>query len=124
MRTSALALALTLAACGTGMASYVGGDSVKNVKPVANAGPDQTAASAAAVTLDGSGSSIASGAPLSYGWTQTAGPSVSLAAPASAVTTFAAPTVSASTPLTFLLTVTSGTQASSDAIVVTVRAPG
>ncbi len=54
--------------------------------PVANAGPDQTVASEASVTLDGSGSTDANTeAPLntlSYEWKQLSGTAVTLKAPA------------------------------------------
>ena len=46
--------------------------------PVAEAGPDQTVAVGAGVSLDGSGSRDPNGDQLTYQWTQTAGPSVSL----------------------------------------------
>ena len=48
--------------------------------PVANAGPAQTVQTGATVTLDGSGSSASysTTAPLTYSWTQTGGPTVSL----------------------------------------------
>lgn len=52
------------------------GASLKN--PIADAGPDQTREQGKLVTLDGSGSSDPYQGTLSYAWTQTAGPPVTL----------------------------------------------
>ncbi|HET6831823.1 MAG TPA: PKD domain-containing protein [Solirubrobacterales bacterium] len=60
--------------------------------PTANAGVDQTVASEALVNLDGSGSTDPDGDPLTYEWTQTDGPPVSLSGAATATPTFTAPT--------------------------------
>ncbi|MCP4607255.1 MAG: hypothetical protein GY845_00880 [Planctomycetes bacterium] len=52
---------------------------VRNRAPVADAGPDQSTSSIPSViTLDGSASSDPSGVPLTYHWTQTSGPAVTL----------------------------------------------
>ncbi|MBX2807567.1 MAG: fibro-slime domain-containing protein [Cellvibrionaceae bacterium] len=53
---------------------------VDNVKPIANAGPDQTVAVAATAVLDGSSSSDADGDTLSYQWQMRAQPDGSVAA--------------------------------------------
>jgi PKD repeat protein len=77
---------------------------ITNQRPLANAGSDQGAIVNALLTLDGSGSTDPDGhLPLTYGWMQTGGPSVSFT-PNVSVTIFTAP----STPavLTFTLNVT------------------
>jgi uncharacterized cupredoxin-like copper-binding protein/plastocyanin len=61
---------------------------VGNSAPVADAGPDQTGIAAGTVTLDGSGSHDPDGDPLTYAWSQIAGPSVSIASATSAKATF------------------------------------
>lgn len=61
-----------------------------NSPPVANAGPDQTVNSSDTVTLQGSGTD-ADNDPLTYSWTQTAGPSVSLSSTNAQNPTFIAP---------------------------------
>ncbi len=89
--------------------------------PHADAGDDQTVASAAAVTLDGSGSSDADGLPLTYAWTQTAGTTVSLTGADTATPTFTAPTVTEITMLEFQLSVSDGPAADTDTVVVLVQ---
>ncbi len=74
---------------------------------VADAGPEQTVASGAAVTLSGSNSTDTGGPGIaSYLWTQVAGTPVSLSKPSTATATFTAPQVQAGEALTFQLTVT------------------
>ena len=63
-----------------------------NEAPEADAGPDQAGiAGGATVTLTGTGTDPDAGDTLSYAWTQTAGTTVTLSAPAAASTTFTAP---------------------------------
>ena len=72
--------------------------------PVADAGPDQTVAKGAKVTLSGSNSTDAGGSGIaSYLWTQIGGTKVRLLKPSAAVTTFTAP--SRTGALTFQLSV-------------------
>ncbi len=90
--------------------------------PVADAGTNQTVYVDDLVTLDGTGSSDPDGnLPLVYGWTQTAGPAVTLSDPTAAQPTFTAPATPA--VLTFTLRVTDAlgmSCAAPDVVVVTV----
>ncbi|HET6830811.1 MAG TPA: Ig-like domain-containing protein [Solirubrobacterales bacterium] len=74
-----------------------------NAAPTADAGADQTVASGAAVSLDGTGSSDPDADPLTYSWTQTGGPAVTLTGADTATPSFTAPTGPAT--LTFQLEV-------------------
>ena len=80
-------------------------------RAVANAGAPQTVSTTAAVTLDGSGSATPAGSALTYAWTQTGGPAVTLSSASAQKPTFTAPVVTqAGGPklLTFSLVVTDG----------------
>ncbi len=92
--------------------------------PNADAGDDQTVASAAAVTLDGSHSSDAQGLPLTYAWTQTAGTAVSLVGADTARPTFTAPAVTEITMLELQLSVSDGAAADTDTVTVLVQPAG
>jgi hypothetical protein len=73
-----------------------------NSAPVADAGPNQTLASAQTATLNGSGSYDPDGDAMTYLWTQESGPTVSISNATSSIATFAA---AAGQSYTFRLTV-------------------
>lgn len=76
---------------------------VTNQPPTADAGADQTVDSGSPANLSGSGSSDPDGDPLTYAWTQTGGPAVTLTGANTATPGFTAPTGPAT--LTFQLEV-------------------
>lgn len=85
-----------------------------NSAPVAEAGLMQTFVEPfSTVTLDGSGSSDADNDPLTYAWSQTVGPAVTLSSSTSVSPTFTAPATLSGTTLTFQLVVNDGTVNSS-----------
>jgi len=91
-----------------------------NPAPIANAGPDQAVASGAAVTLDGSASADPDGEPITFAWTQSSGPVISLVGADTAHPTFSAPTVpagSAAATFTFSLVVSDAHASSAPASV-------
>ena len=88
--------------------------------PIADAGPDQAIASGAFVTLDGTASSDPAGLALTFAWTQTAGPIVTLSSASSTTPSFTAPTVPFGQPaavLTFSLVVSDANTSSPAATV-------
>ncbi len=98
-----------------------------NTDPVANAGFDQSVGSGAAVTLIGVGSEDPQGAPLTFAWTQSSGPAVTLTGPTTANPTFTAPAVPDGSPpvtLIFSLVVANAHASSAPAsVIVTVNPP-
>jgi serine protease len=118
------AIAAWLTACGGG-----GGDappaSTNNVPapvaPEADAGGDRAAMRGSAVTLDGTASSDPDGNIVSFAWTQTAGPTVTLTNADQAQVSFTAPDLADPTDLEFELTVTDNDGLSaSDSVTITV----
>jgi hypothetical protein len=96
-----------------------------NGTPNAVAGSNQTVSSGSAVTLDGGSSNDPDGDPLTYAWTQTLGPTVTLTGANTSSASFAAPTVSSDTLLRFSLAVSDpGGLSDSATVAVTVRSSG
>ena len=95
-----------------------------NIAPTADAGTDATVAEGDTVTLDGSGSTDGDGDTLTYAWTQTGGPSVTLSDATAAVPSFTAPPKTASDQtLTFELVVSDGvTSSAADTVTITIPA--
>ena len=94
----------------------------QNQPPTANAGPDQTVAAGALVSLNGTGSDPDNGIS-SWQWTQTSGTPVILSGAATAQAHFTAPNIATgSTTLVFRLQTTdAGGLSASDSITVTVQ---
>jgi hypothetical protein len=92
-----------------------------NRAPVANAGADQTGTVGVQVTLDGAASSDPDGNPITFNWTQTGGPTVTLSTPTAATARFT-PTVAST--YTFQLAVSDGSLVAQDSVVVTVGGGG
>ncbi len=81
----------------------------RNLAPIADAGPDRDVYEGATVVLNGASSEDPEVAPLTVTWTQTGGPSVTLASPTALTPSFTAPPVGpAGTTFTFRLDVSEG----------------
>lgn len=91
-----------------------------NDPPTVDAGSDQTVTEGDSVTLSGSASDVDDSS-LTYSWTQTSGPDVSLSDASAAQPTFTAPDVDNPTDLTFELTVSDGENQVADAVTVTIE---
>jgi YVTN family beta-propeller protein len=93
------------------------------LKPVADAGTDQSVKSGDVVQLDGSNSSDSNNSPLVYNWTQTSGPDVTLIDSTSSNPTFMAPQTIDQIDLIFQLVVTNeeGISSEADEVIITVN---
>jgi PKD repeat protein len=91
-----------------------------NEPPTADAGEDRVVGNETSVPMDGTASSDPEDDPLSYSWTQTGGPDVTLADAATSTPTFTAPDVDTETTLTFELTVDDGNATDTDTVVITI----
>jgi hypothetical protein len=89
-------------------ASVVGCPPAPPTPPTADAGMDQIVDEGATVTLHGSGSRDPHGRPLTFRWTQIAGPVVSLSGSGESLPSFLAPFVDTLTILRFQLVVNNG----------------
>jgi hypothetical protein len=98
-----------------------------NALPIANAGPDLTVITRRTVRLNGTRSFDPDFTPITFAWTQTAGPPVVLDAPTAASPTFTAPRLlrgDAPVTLTFALTVSDGLAQAVDTVDVVVNPAG
>jgi len=96
---------------------------VPDQAPTADAGAPQHVAAGATVILDASGSTDPEGAPLSFSWSQTSGPTVALDDPSAATPVFTAPTPPSAQTLRFRLLAHDGHQASLPATTTVVVGP-
>jgi hypothetical protein len=120
-----IATSLFVTACGGGGSDEPTVTTPTNRAPTAAAGADQAVDELSPVALDGSGSSdLDAGTTLTYLWTQTAGPGVTLSSTTAAQPTFTSHDVQAANSpeaLTFQLTVSDGTASNSDTVDIMVQ---
>ncbi|MBN1260678.1 MAG: DUF11 domain-containing protein [Anaerolineae bacterium] len=94
---------------------------VTNRPPIADAGEDQTVYTSAPVMLDGSASDDPDGnLPLTYQWTQTGGPAVTLSNPTAVTPTFTAPNTPAALTFDLVVADSLGLESPPDEVVITV----
>jgi hypothetical protein len=93
--------------------------------PIANAGPDQSVAEGATVTLDGSQSSDPNDAIVNWEWTRTGGPAIALSDRNTVRPTFVAAPIDGDATIIFRLTVTdSGGGTDSDTVEIDITENG
>ena len=118
----AIGMVVLLAACRPEDNGEAG--SAANRPPVVDAGADSVVLENTDVALDGSASDP-DGNPVTYAWTQVAGPAVTIRDPGQASAAFTAPDVTGPVNLTFRLTVTDDRgAAASDDVTLSVQEPG
>ena len=101
------------------------GFAVNQLPPAADAGPDQNVIEGATVVLDGSESSDPNDAIVTYEWTQTGGPAITLSDTAAVRPTFVAAPIAEDVMLVFQLTVyDSGGDSDSDTVSINVTDNG
>gem|GEM_PF-3578102 len=93
-----------------------------NFAPHATAGADAAVNEGSAVVLSAAGSSDPEGQALTYTWTQTSGPSVTMSGANGASPSFSAPNMASNTDLTFQVAVSDGSNTSYDTVTITVNA--
>lgn len=125
VRFTALAVGAGTLNTGLGEMQVFAVPQANNLAPTANAGPDKTVDQGSQVRLDGSASSDAGHAPLTYAWKQVAGPNVTLQDPATIHPVFTSPTgLAQNAQLRFALVVNNGNRDSAPATVdISVVAP-
>ncbi|MEO1117045.1 MAG: hypothetical protein AAFX75_04120 [Pseudomonadota bacterium] len=118
-RAALVLVAAMLAACGGGGGSG-GAATPTNTAPSVNAGSDQNVEQNSSVSLTGTAMDDGGAAGLSYTWSQTGGPAVTIVNGDMAAASFIAPATNDFVVLEFQLTVSDGSLTSNDTIVVTV----
>lgn len=93
---------------------------ILNQAPVADAGQDQLMPTMSMVFLDGSLSHDPEGHSLSFAWTQTAGPTVSLINPSTPNPSFVAPSDPASIAFSLVVTDSFGAPSAPDSVTITI----
>lgn len=112
--------ATAMAVFGTSMLAACGGDDAAvQPGPLVSAGSNSSTSSGRVVTLTGTASAPTAGA-LTSGWTQTAGPPVTLTGADTATATFLAPSVASSTDLKFTYTASDGSRSTTAETTITV----
>ncbi len=98
---------------------------VNQLPPTADAGPDQSVLESATVALDGSQSTDPNDAIVTYEWTQTDGPAITLSDPNAVRPTFVAAPITADATVVFKLTVyDSGGDSDSDTVEIDITENG
>lgn len=111
-----LLLTVTLSGCG---GSNTATDSV-SISSITYTPSSPTSGTAVAVTGVVSGSTESASNSLSYLWTQTSGPSVTLSGTTAATVYFTAPSVTSSTDIVLTLTATLGSATASKSVTISV----